>query len=72
MTTSPTLRFPPPRQLTLPLPPPPARVLDADTGPPLPPCRLWATLSPSERERIRQGVLAVIVEVAHERADTEP
>jgi len=67
-----TPRLPPPRQLALPLPPPPARALDVDSGPPLPPCRLWATLSPSKRERIRQGVLTVVLEVAHERADAEP
>jgi len=68
----PTLRLPPPRQLALPLPPPPMRVMDADSGPPLPPRHLWAALSLTERERIRRAILAVVQEVAHERADTEP
>jgi len=68
----PTLRLPPLRQLALPLPPPPVRVMDADSGPPLPPRRLWADLSPPERERVRRDILAVVLEVAHERADAEP
>ena len=74
MTISPvpTPRLPPPRQLALPLPPPPVRMMDADSGPPLPPCHLWATLSPSQRERVRRDIRAVVLEVAHERADTAP
>lgn len=75
MAISPPPRLPPPRlprQLPLPLPPPPMRTPEADSGPPLPPQRLWTTLAPVEREQIRQGVLRVVLEVAHECAVAEP
>lgn len=75
MAISPPPRLLPPRlprQLALPLPPPPMRAPEADSGPPLPPQRLWATLALVEREQIRRGVLRVVLEVAHECAVVEP
>jgi hypothetical protein len=66
-TLHPTQRQP--RQLALPLHPPP-RVPLADDGVLIAPQVLWTMLLPAERDRVRQQILAVLQEVVHERASS--
>ena len=55
-----------PRQLALPLPRAPVRILPAEETPSLPPERAWATLSPAQQEEIRHTLMALLMEVTYE------
>ena len=57
-----------PRQLALPFRLPPAQLdVDGESWR-ISPSRLWATLTPEEQQHCRQQLVAVLVEVVHDRA----